>query len=559
MTNLHRSILANIHCILMKLHIKRALLFIVCYCCIVPFLQSKDYSSTLKNAWAELYNDPQLTEKLCVSVIDSLRITQSTNNYNRVDALYLLGHSYLLQGDFQTGLSTLFEALEECREDDRRVKADINLLIGALYGKVRDSEKALDYIDRSKKIYASQNDSIGVALCYNNMGLVYTDLKQFVMAEDYFYKTLEITRRANSAINTAAALNNLGTFKGDTNRKIEQLKESIDITKAYDLKWSIGENYNNLGLQYYYAGQYQKALAILDSALVYAMDTNARQVVFSNYNCKSMIYEALGQYKKAHEYYKEAHRIEDEIQSEKLLRNVERSLSNQELFKKNAEIELIQKQHEKDTIFKTLIISIIIFVLILLLIYIFYRRYKVKQQVKLYQTQIALEKSSAELLNMKLQQEEADKQKIELQLSISKRDLTNFSYYIKSRNDILNKIKEQIKLGYRMDPSQISTYLKKINAFISQYETSDDNKLIFINGIDEYSDVFLARLHELHLDLTKSEKQLAIYLRIDMSTKDICLLTGSNVKAVSMARYRLRKRLNLDTEASLSEYLQSIQ
>lgn len=534
-------------------------MFVVCYCCIAFMLQSKTYSSTLKRAWAELYNDPQLTEQICLSVIDSLRHTKSENNYNHVDALYLLGHAYSLQGDFENSLSTLFEALSVCNEEDKRVLADINLLIGALYGRVKDADKAFDYIERSKKLYSSSRDSIGVALCYNNQGLIYCDLNQYVMAEDYFYKTLEITRRANNAINTAAALNNLGTFEGDTNTKIEQIQEAIKINEAYDLKWSLGENYNNLGLQYYYAGKYKMALAALDSAMVYAKETNAQQIISYNFMYKSMIYEALHQYKEAHECFKEAHRIEEEIQSEKLLRNVERGLSNQEIFKKNAQIELMESEHENDILFRTLIIAFGLFLVILLLLYILYRRYKVRQQVQLYQTQIQLEKSSAELLNLKLQQEESEKQKIEMQLSISKRDLTNFSYYIKSRNDILNKIKEQIKLGYKMDPASISTYLKKINAFISQYETSDDNKLVFINGIDEYSDIFLNRLQELHPDLTKAEKQLAIYLRIDMSTKDICLLTGSNVKAVSMARYRLRKRLNLEAEASLSEYLQSIQ
>ena len=47
-------------------------------------------------------------------------------------------------------------------------------------------------------------------------------------------------------------------------------------------------------------------------------------------------------------------------------------------------------------------------------------------------------------------------------------------------------------------------------------------------------------------------------LRVNLSTKEISMITGSTPKTINMNRYRLRKSLNLSTEEDLTTYLQSV-
>ena len=42
-----------------------------------------------------------------------------------------------------------------------------------------------------------------------------------------------------------------------------------------------------------------------------------------------------------------------------------------------------------------------------------------------------------------------------------------------------------------------------------------------------------------------------------MNTKDIAQITGLSVRAIENKRYRLRKKLNLDTDISLESFLHS--
>lgn len=65
--------------------------------------------------------------------------------------------------------------------------------------------------------------------------------------------------------------------------KRSELREAIAINDSLGTVWSLGENYNNLGTQYFYAGEYKKGLAALDTAMVYARKINAKELITDNY------------------------------------------------------------------------------------------------------------------------------------------------------------------------------------------------------------------------------------------------------------------------------------
>lgn len=101
-------------------------------------------------------------------------------------------------------------------------------------------------------------------------------------------------------------------------------------------------------------------------------------------------------------------------------------------------------------------------------------------------------------------------------------------------------------------------HLKKVNAFISQYQSGDKTNSTLLLNIEEKNKEFLDRPLAIHPKLSQGEKHLATLLRVNLSTKEISMLTGTTPKTINMNRYRLRKALNLAPEEDLTEYLQSI-
>ena len=75
--------------------------------------------------------------------------------------------------------------------------------------------------------------------------------------------------------------------------------------------------------------------------------------------------------------------------------------------------------------------------------------------------------------------------------------------------------------------------------------------------IEEKNKEFIEKLTKEHPNLTQGEKYLATMLRVNLSTKEISMISGNSPKTINMNRYRLRKALNLPTEKDLVEYLQN--
>ena len=114
-----------------------------------------------------------------------------------------------------------------------------------------------------------------------------------------------------------------------------------------------------------------------------------------------------------------------------------------------------------------------------------------------------------------------------------------------------------IKEGYRMDNQALVPHLKKVNAFISQYQSGDKTNNTLLLNIEEKNKEFIEKLTKEHPNLTQGEKYLATMLRVNLSTKEISMISGNSPKTINMNRYRLRKALNLPTEKDLVEYLQN--
>lgn len=58
-----------------------------------------------------------------------------------------------------------------------------------------------------------------------------------------------------------------------------------------------------------------------------------------------------------------------------------------------------------------------------------------------------------------------------------------------------------------------------------------------------------------HPNLTQNELKLCAYLRINLSSKEIAQMLNISPESLITKRYRLRKKLDLDTEDNLVKFL----
>lgn len=536
----------------------RYLIFILLLILNCNLLFSSYHIPSLSYAAEKLYIDPHNTEEMCIEIIDGLDKNNAANHKLLMDAYILLGKSYDLQGDFDLGILVLTEALEYCDIEDVKNRALINHELASLYNCLYDDVKATELVDYALDYYIEANDTAGIAFCYNIMGLIYVNKNDHIKADSIFNLALTLHQQLNLEINQAVIYNNMGLYNQDPIQKIEMLNRAIAINKKHNRKWGLAENYNNLGLQYFYNKEYEEALKTLDLAYDMALVTNAKELMCDNHRYKSWLYNELKVYDKAYYNIKEADKIAKQILSEENIRNVERTIAQNALNKKKNQILLMNERHKSTIIFNTIIFSFIGVLILISIMFILYKKGKVKRDNELYQAKLELEKTNIELLNLKLEQEALEKIEMVTQLDASTKDLTNFSYFIKNRNELFCKIKDEIKSVYQYDKEQMVKELRKIIVLINQYENTDYEQSTIVNQMEQLNDNFLMRLEQLHPGISKTQKKLASYLRLGMSTKDICMMTGSSQNTVNMTLYRLRKHLGLASDISIAQYLDNI-
>ena len=138
-------------------------------------------------------------------------------------------------------------------------------------------------------------------------------------------------------------------------------------------------------------------------------------------------------------------------------------------------------------------------------------------------------------------------------------ELANTTMYLVQKNKFLNKIKSQIHdLIGELSGESNKHELRQIVHRIDRDTKSKQHWKVFDKSFDEVHEDFLARLKERHPDLTPKDLRLCSYLRMNISTKEIAPLMNISVRGVEISRYRLRKKLDLDQNTNLTEYILSI-
>lgn len=69
---------------------------------------------------------------------------------------------------------------------------------------------------------------------------------------------------------------------------------------------------------------------------------------------------------------------------------------------------------------------------------------------------------------------------------------------------------------------------------------------------------FLKDLLKKYPSLTPNEIKLCVFLRLNLNSKEIASITIQNSESIDIARYRLRKKLNLTRKENLNSFLMSI-
>lgn len=138
-------------------------------------------------------------------------------------------------------------------------------------------------------------------------------------------------------------------------------------------------------------------------------------------------------------------------------------------------------------------------------------------------------------------------------------ELSNITMNVVRKNEILLDISNRLEnLENAELTSDVRRQVSRIKSIIRDNISHDDDWRTFIHNFDAAYEDYTKKLLALHPTLTPTELRVCCYIKMGLSSKDIAPLFNISYRSVEMTRYRLRKKLNLRRENSLTEYLTSI-
>ena len=350
-------------------------------------------------------------------------------------------------------------------------------------------------------------DNIGLGNLYTNMGKAYQLKKLYDMAETNFQEAFRIRKEGNDM-------------------------------------YGLSRSWGHLGTLYLELGQYDKAIKFLEKGMemakeIRSLDTQAATAVVLH-----EAYEKKGDYRNAFETLRFQKMIDDSMKNDGVAKKLMEVEMRYEFEKK----QQIQKAAQERTEFIYIIAtSILVSVTIIAVLLFFLQRTKANNE--------KLQKDNLTLANSHLTLE---KKTLEENLEFKNKELTTNVMYLMKKNEMLIDVSErllEIKRNARKEDQD------RIQRIILELNTAKDNDVweefeIRFNQV--YND-FYERLTTRFPNISSNDRKLCAFLRLNMSSKEICAITRQSPNSLNVARARLRKKLGLDnSETTLVAFLEHV-
>lgn len=186
------------------------------------------------------------------------------------------------------------------------------------------------------------------------------------------------------------------------------------------------------------------------------------------------------------------------------------------------------------------------------------RQQEKERRMKEQEVRFSLEQSEKEKELMALRN-----QQMEYDMKHKSSELADSTMNLVRKNDLLQLLDENIQqLGesVRRDESKLKL-LKRINDIRHDIQANlndDANWGKFEENFNLVYDNFMQKLSAQFPDLKKNDRKLCAYLRMGLSSKEMASLMNTSVRSIETARYRLRKKLDLDNGANLTDFIQGL-
>ena len=160
------------------------------------------------------------------------------------------------------------------------------------------------------------------------------------------------------------------------------------------------------------------------------------------------------------------------------------------------------------------------------------------------------------MLTIEKEKDALAKQKLELELHEKHREILTHSLQINQQKEVFSGINSKLVNILKLeDPLKIKQSVNLLNAEVkASVDLSDDWAQIKLHFEKVHPQFFITLKNE-YPGLSNNELKLCAYVKLKFSNKEISRLLNVNSASIHVARFRLKKKMNLPEEISFDEFI----
>ncbi|GAB3642911.1 tetratricopeptide repeat protein [Spirosoma arcticum] len=465
--------------------------------------------------------------------------------------LRTLGTVFAQRSNYAVGLHYFLKALTVAETlPDQTSLARILRNVGMIHNAQHEPKKSLPFYERALQLFDKQGDSYGRASVLTVLGEVYVKLNQYDKGLAALKQSMtlfnDLHKQHDYVMSMIAYAWGL-KMQGKYNESINYYEKCLPLVEAEGFAYGIGNVQNNLAEVHYELGDYQKseqyalaALQTLKPTGIWSEIRNAEKQLFQ-------VYTALGNKARSRQHFETFEAAQDSVFGQQRSQAVAEVETRYQTKLKDQQIDGLNQKTQLQQYL--LIAGVVGGLLLLVVLGLLYNRYQLRDKEKR-----AIEQQR--VTEHELSQ--AQQEKLQLELDLKHRELASSALFAYQKNEMLGDLKEQVdELLLEPDKPQ-KQKLRAIQKFIHSNLHFDDDWSAFKLHFEQVHPRFFEKLQSNFPDLTPNELKLCAYTRINLSNKEIARLLNVNSSSVEMARYRMKKKVGLEGQTTITDFIQTV-
>jgi tetratricopeptide (TPR) repeat protein len=475
--------------------------------------------------------------------VDAKNLAVDTQNpLLRIKADYKLSGIYFFHGLYEESITCNSDVLREAE------KIKNYEWIGKSYynfGRIRlvmeDYLLAEEHFNESKKFFTlhygnedAMDDEIRVSL-FNNLGVIYSGLGRIEAAKNEFESGIAFAKgKARFKVVYVQLLNNLG----DVYFKQANYEASIELYLLAKQEMEGSSNLlltamlnNSLGKAYLEKGLVTESLSVFKEGYALANKANGYSHLKHIASGISRAYSYNSQPDSALIFLQLSQAFADSLNLKKASETI---LKEELLTEFSAKESRLHEFYMKNR----LPLLAAIFILVIGVVYLFFRNKIAIGTLRKIEYSVEEQKKENVFLSRKVEESQKELTVASLNSIRSKELVDKFKKTLQNSNSL-------VQTNIKYDLEKLINELKEGKTHNSLGDFEYHFSRIYIG--------FFEKVIQHFPDLTLNERRLCSFMKLQLTTKEITAITGQSVRAVEIARSRLRKKLNL-TNSDISLY-----